>query len=382
MNNCLFTRRDLLKKIGYSGLVALTTSGLTGMISSCGHTSVNPAKRHELENRIPDKLPGHKIQPLHYYGLEGCMNGVNVGDQHFGYEYYPSWLKMRHGKSLSFWHIHHHWSRIPRGVGSAIGKMVVLAKQGIIPYLYHHCSHVYAVDSAGRSQNRKALNELVQGKFDKQIADDAALLRKFGEKNCGFLYRTMAEMNLIRVHPWAGNPDKFKKAWKKIWHIFDNEGTNEFATWVWAPYTPYVGQPNWLGAVEDYYPGDKYADRIGLIGYSLIKYGVYHSFKNLFERGYWHMLEHHGNKSLHIDEVGCHEYSGKPRWFKEMFETIKGWKRLEGMAVFDQTWSHNQDRNLDTRIKSSDGALAAYEQGMADDHMLGKIEYQTCLNTG
>ena len=55
---------------------------------------------------------------------------------------------------------------------------------------------------------------------------------------------------------WSRKPDT-TPAWKHIWEIFEEQGANQYATWVWEAFSP-VKYLKYVTDPEPYYPGDKY----------------------------------------------------------------------------------------------------------------------------
>jgi len=187
----------------------------------------------------------------------------------------------------------------------------------------------------------------------------------------------MREMNLIHTWPWAGNPNKFRKAWKHIWSIFENEGTNEYATWV---FNPYVGQTIRHGTGNRYYPGDQYVDWIGFNGYNWDGQGSWSSRSSLkYLFSYPSKVYHnkHSTKPQMICETGMDNLRYKPRWVASGLGSMKSQlPGIKGVSFWSMNWSHSRINNFDSRIDSSPEALKAYKSVVQDPYFLGKIPYR------
>ncbi|MCP4373156.1 MAG: hypothetical protein GY797_34380 [Deltaproteobacteria bacterium] len=221
------------------------------------------------------------------------------------------------------------------------------------------------------------------GEYDKEMIQAAKDLKKIGDEYGGFFIRTLREMNLSGNPSgwprWGGNPKKFKKAWNHIWNIIENEGTNEYATWV---FNPYVG-PGPLGDVtsyiKKYMPDSDKFDWIGGNAYNLgnQSWGTDYSFKSLFGSFAKFALKHCPDKPVMACNTGTYEGSSKPQWTSNMFETLEvKYRHFKAIAIWSKNWSHGSVRNFDSRIDSSPEAIEAYKQRIPDPYFIGKIPYK------
>ncbi|MBW1716572.1 MAG: hypothetical protein JRH08_13465 [Deltaproteobacteria bacterium] len=218
---------------------------------------------------------------------------------------------------------------------------------------------------------------MINGKADHLIKDFAKQAREFGEQYGGFFIRTMREMN-GHWYPW-GQSGKFKPAWRHIHHIFNEEGANEYATWVWNPIVN-EGRVHYATIANHYYPGDEFVDWIGLNGFNFGPVSgnhLWNSFKITYSLGYSIMRKKHPNKPILIAEVGCYpNRKRKPQWFREMFSDLKErFRGIKALCYFDMDWSDQPD-GFDSRIDSSPEALQAFKESIADPYFLGKVPYK------
>ena len=135
------------------------------------------------------------------------------------------------------------------------------------------------------SPNTFSAQQVAEGKFDTQYRQFFADVKK---NNLRVIFRTMHEMNGGR-YPRSSNPYRFKKAWIHVWELSRKEGLTKsnilFDMSVNAWDLPAKGgkpaqtatfiqcQQNvkvkWkCPTFEDYYPGDKYVDLMGVTFYN------------------------------------------------------------------------------------------------------------------
>jgi len=192
------------------------------------------------------------------------------------------------------------WSRLADGLNDfPIGFAKGAAEESVIPFIIYDLR-----EASGTEKLQFSLSDIINGKADHLIKDFAKQCREFGEQYGGFFIRTMREMNLTKTWPpWGGMPNKFKKAWKHMWHIFNEEGANEYATWVWNPTVSVARSAQYA---NNYYPGDTYVDWIGLDGYNFGSqiHHEYRSFSQLFSFDYSTMRKEHPSKPIIIVETG------------------------------------------------------------------------------
>ena len=227
-----------------------------------------------------------------------------------------------------------------------------------------------------KKDTRNVRDEIIIGKHDQAITEVAKIFKRYGDEYGGFFIRTMKEMNLGFEWPWAGNPNKYKKAWIHIWNIFDSEGANEYATWVW---NPYVQQHKFRSNANFYYPGDRYVDWLGFIGFNMDGHlGGRSSFSNMFSAACSYIGNTHPSKPILVTETGMDNPSYKPKWVLNAFETSKNkLPEIKGLCWQSEKWKGHYIRNFDSRIDSSPEALVAFKKGISDPYFLEKIPYNT-----
>lgn len=135
------------------------------------------------------------------------------------------------------------------------------------------------------SPNSFSAKEVAQGKFDKEYRQFFQDIKKH---NLRVIFRTMHEMNGGR-YPRSSNPYWFKKAWIHVWNMSREEGIKQDnilfslsvnardlpAKWGIPSQTasfvhcqPQLKAKLKCASFEDYYPGDKYVDLMGVTFYN------------------------------------------------------------------------------------------------------------------
>lgn len=349
------SRRQFL--ISSSSLLALLATGCAAM----------PGKESGAV-QYP-KLAGEKIQSPEHYGHKGCMTGIYTGNfrsVEMAIENYENTF----GQKPSYYILPHHgYSHVSTGfTSSSLNQIKACAAKGVIPFITY-----YPGDALRSHAN---LNGIIAGDYDDEIVQAAKDLKSIGEVHGGFFIRTMEHMNAHWLADWGSikKSKEFKDTWLKIWHIFEAEGTNKYATWVFNPYVP---SP--YGIAPSFYPGDQYVDWVAMSAFNLD--GLFDltssSVKHLFNGAYKKMFHKYRNKPIMICEIGMHQRKYKPKWIASAFEAVKtDYFGIKALSWESTQWKKNGTVYLDMRIDSSPESVRAYKKGLSDLYFLGSVPYQ------
>lgn len=190
------------------------------------------------------------------------------------------------------------------------------------------------------------LKQIAQGKYDNYIQEFARGAAEFAKKHGGFLFTAMEEMN-GGWYDWGKNSN-FINAWRRIWQIFEDQGANQYATWVWEISTPERFPGRMVDDPELYYPGDRYIDWIGLNAYSVL--GRKFSNSGLDEfiyKTYREMLKNHPQKPIMQSQFARTNSEGQPKWLLDAYNAIKtNFPSLKAAIYMDNTRTKTGDHTL------------------------------------
>lgn len=209
-----------------------------------------------------------------------------------------------------------------------------------------------------------ALRTVTAGRWDAWIRSFATQVRRWGRP---LLLRFAWEMN-GNWFPWAegvnGNRSgDYVRAWRHTHQIFDAVGARN-VTWVWCPNVDPRGEYTSLASL---YPGDRYVDWICLDGYNWGTNPVGHrtgwqNFDDLYRRSYDQITALAPTKPLMIGELGSTESGGsKAAWIADTFARLHSYPKVRALL-----WMNDSLDEMDWRLDSSRGALAAFQSGIQD----------------
>lgn len=142
--------------------------------------------------------------------------------------------------------------------------------------------------------------------------------------------------------------------------IFDQEGANEYATWVFETYET----STWIKADSPwrYYPGDEYVDWQGISGYSRHFSGKSSSMSlgSIIHTLYSSYRSKTPDKPVLLSEFGKTKGNSQPRWLEGAFKYFKNHPGIKGAIYWDN--------------------ILEVTHTPRDDHTLSEKSFQT-LNT-
>jgi hypothetical protein len=228
-------------------------------------------------------------------------------------------------------------------LGFPLKEAETLKQNGIIPYINIMPGHE-------KWPTGYSPRDVVQGRCDwhiRKLAEDALA---FGEKHGGFFFTTIVEFN-ASWWQWSQKPDT-TPAWKHIWEIFEDQGANQYATWVWEAFSP-VKYQKYVTDPEPYYPGDKYLDWIGINIFANLKNPLISEttmFGELMSPTYEQMRRNHPQKPFMVSEFGRTPGPHQPAWLTDAFRSIKeDFSSIKAAIYYDNitTVFSGQDHTLD-----------------------------------
>lgn len=335
------SRRDFFNKLSQAG--AGTAAGLTltqifkgaaaaGLVFEAARTLTGCAslQLEPEENVTFPPLKGQKVQPPEI----GCFFGMHYERPGDHMDWADTYLKQKIGKRpkivippYALMMESRIWGRFNRLKSAAD----LMSNEGTIPFI------------------NKMLYYYLLGQGLENVADDQVFVRDMTayakaitRKGRPFFFTTMHEMN-INVWEWGLQPEAFKKVWRRMHDIFDQEGANEYATWVFEVYSS--GSGMYSENPERYYPGDAYVDWLGISGYSrnLNSRSANSSLSGVLHHTYAAMRKHHPDKPVMIAEFGKTRDFSQSYWLKDAFKYIKNRPAIKGACYWDSVMEAIRD---------------------------------------
>ena len=185
-----------------------------------------------------------------------------------------------------------------------------------------------------------------------------------------FLIRFAHEMNIERYH-WGTkkegygpeSPRIYSRMFRYVVTIFQKAGAQN-VLWVFCPNSESVPNASYdpsasWNRIEDYYPGDKYVDVLGIDGYNWgttqtrTKNGwdsQWKEFAAIFRPAWEKLRQLASNKPIFVFETASVNQGGdKGLWIKNAFKTARAWN-LNGLVWFqvkkEYDWRINSGKDV------------------------------------
>jgi hypothetical protein len=209
------------------------------------------------------------------------------------------------------------------------------------------------------------ISSIANGGHDDYIRRTAGEMKAVGRR---FILRPFAEMNGDWYMLFSSQPQAFLAAWKRIVSIFREVGASN-VEFFWCPNVSYNGIYPW----EAYYPGDAYADWVGLDGYNwgAAKSNPWQYFGEIFTADLDKLAKLYPAKRQIIGEFACHPHGGdKPAWIADVRSYLKTNRHpmLAALIYYD----FNAD-GANWSISEPAAAQDAYAATAQDAHFQGTL---------
>lgn len=255
-----------------------------------------------------------------------------------------------------------------QGMQPVLDLESALGRRLDVVHWFMNWDHVYdprlvaSVADGGRAPliswqpHRQSVQDIAAGRYDEYIRSWARGIRDAPE----LVYlRPFPEMNGDWV-PWNGDPDTLRAAWRRMAHLFDDEGAHN-VRWVFSPNV--TDEPRTqANRMENYYPGHDVVDILALDGYN---WGAtrphigWRSFETVFTSGYDRITQL-GTQPVWLTEVATTEHGGdKAQWIRDMLDS-RAFPRVLVIVWF------NEDKETDWRLESSPASLASFRDWFED----------------
>jgi hypothetical protein len=228
--------------------------------------------------------------------------------------------------------------RFPWHENLPANQVLTVWRQRILPYL-------------SWEPQGSALRDIAMGRDDAYVRRTAQTVR---DLNVPVALAFAPGMN-AGGRPWgtgAAAPADFVAAWRRVHDLFqDTEVSN--VIWVWSP----TVTPNVRARLRPYYPGDAYADWLGLVGH--VTEDGPHTFATLFGPGVKEARAFTRSPVL-VARTAARPGAHKAAYIKDLVHAVTIRADVVGFVWLEA------DDGTDWRIDSSAAALAAFRRGVAD----------------
>ncbi len=233
----------------------------------------------------------------------------------------------------------------------------------IIGDIYSAGSILFITLEPWDAENKQGIDydALLSGRWDDYLRKFAERLKGIGQP---VFLRFAHEMN-GNWYPWSGvkiGKDKYIAIYRHVKDIFDKEKADN-VNWVFSVNAEDVPPEN--NNFLEYYPGNRYADYIGIDGYNwgdTRGWGRWMSFKDIFEKRYKEITARL-DKPVLISEFGSTSSGGdKAWWIKEALSDIKRMRKIKGFVLF------NVDKETDWSFSGNTMAGKELKKQLADTY--------------
>ncbi|MBL7130859.1 MAG: hypothetical protein ISS45_05615 [Candidatus Omnitrophica bacterium] len=204
-------------------------------------------------------------------------------------------------------------------------------------------------------------NGIISGEWDRYIKEFAEVLKNIDK----VVYLRFAHEMNGNWYPWAGSKigkDKYIAIYRYVKDIFDKTNVTN-VKWVFSINWEDVPREN--NHFMQYYPGDEYADYIGIDGYNwgnTQSWSRWMSFKEVFEKRYQEITDNF-KKPVMISEFSSTSMGGdKGRWIKEAMSDIKRMEKIRAFVLF------NVDKETDWSFPADSASGKELRQQLEDDY--------------
>ena len=265
--------------------------------------------------------------------------------------------------------------------GFPLHQLEAIQKYGAVPLIYW--SPWGPPYEQNKPQPRFSFDNILAGKFDDYIRDWARHAR---DAKTPILVAWGLEMN-GDWFPWGGacqgggetkkfgnpakpdGPEKYIATYRHIVDLVRKEGAKNIE-WVFHAQNYSWPIAPW-NTMACYYPGDNYADWLGLSVYGKqIARWDWLKFNTVMRKPYQEIAEIHPTKPILLAEWGVGEFprdGNKADFLDEAFASMKkDYSRLKAAVYWHERWQNDNLLYSNLRINSSPNSLTAYQRGIRD----------------
>lgn len=281
------------------------------------------------------------------------------------------------GKGLTWAYFSDNWFE---GIKFPRKAVDVIHSKGAVPFI-----RIMPRSTWNACTDRKyRLDKIISGKFDKQLRRYARAVR---EVPGPMLMEFGTEVN-GNWFPWSGycnggakldgygspeladGPERFRDAYRHLIDLFRSEGVNN-VTWVLHLDAHSEPDERWNDYAA-YYPGDDYIDWIGVSVYGAQTPAVLRRwnppFRDVMDYVYRKAVRISKTKPIAVLEFGVVENENKANWIRDALRDLSSgrYPRVKAISWWHSNWQNDDGSWSYMKIDSSPGALAAYQEAIAD----------------
>jgi hypothetical protein len=224
----------------------------------------------------------------------------------------------------------------------------------------------WAGPAQGLSQPAFALRKISAGTYDPYITRFATAIRN---QRWPVAIRFAHEMN-GSWYPWSesqsGNrPGDFVQAWRHVHHVFNRVGATN-VIWVWSPN---IIRPVPNVSLRALYPGDKYVDWAGMVGYGASERTAGEVFDPTIA-----VLRTFTRKPLLITETGAQPGPAKAAWTASFFPWLRQHRDVIGFTWFEL--SRATGATADWRFTADPKTEKAFRNGIVQSKLAPPVAYR------
>ncbi len=239
--------------------------------------------------------------------------------------------------------------------------VVACYKQGAVPAITWE---PWSGLQQGTSQKAYSLKRIIDGHYDDYITRFATAMRK---AHWPIVLRFGHEMN-GDWYPWSerksGNSKgQYVQAWRHVHDIFDSIGADN-VIWVWSPN---IIRPVPSVSLGQLYPGDRYVDWVGMVGYAADEESTAaQTFEPTLKR-----LRTFTQKRVLITETGAGPGQHQAGWTTDLFRWLSTRKDIIGFVWFE--YNKESTGTKDWRFTAAPETLNAFRSGIKKIHVADPV---------
>lgn len=203
-------------------------------------------------------------------------------------------------------------------------------------------------------QPKYALRRIADGAHDAYVTRFATAVR---DVRYPVAIRFAHEMNGV-WYPWSerrsGNQrGEYVQAWRHVHDVFTRLGVTN-VIWIWSPN---ILRPVPNVSLEALYPGDRYVDLVGMVGYAVRERTAEAVFGPTLKS-----LARFTDKRVVITETGVQPGPLKTGWIRDFFRWLPRQRRLAGFVWFE--YSATEGGKQDWRFSADPNDSKAFKAGL------------------